>query len=200
VDKKQIKKKPMKDPDIELLLPKEGQGRDEMKKFYSWNFDDAWQAHEKMIKKSSEQISKGPFFRWLGAQELKDIYKIYRTEKNAALITEAIFTCSLNSLPIPCWCEMAYLDAYRKVRQYKARSWDDVFGQPHPKNVKLGAKADERKKSLLIFRRVKEILYINPSKAIDRSLFGEVGKEFGVGDSLAEKYYYQWNKRLNKKI
>jgi hypothetical protein len=80
------------------------------------------------------------------------------------------------------------------------RSWDDVFGQPHPKNVKLGAKADERKKSLLIFRRVKEILYINPSKAIDRSLFGEVGKEFGVGDSLAEKYYYQWNKRLNKKI
>ncbi len=42
---------------------------------------------------------------------------------------------------------MSFLAAYRKVRQYKAKSWDDVFGNPHPKGAHLGARRQKRKKS-----------------------------------------------------
>lgn len=174
-------------------LPIEGPGRDDLMQLYSWTFDDAWKAQEECEDKNV----RGPLHRWLGAQELKECYNAYKAGKAAAII-EALYSCSINSLPIPRWCEMAYLAAYRKVRHYKAKSWDDVFGKPHPKNIKISAKADERVKSLGVYNRVKQILDKNPSKPIDRFLFGEAGKDFAIGDSLAEKYYYKWKKRLNK--
>jgi hypothetical protein len=177
-------------------LPIEGPGRDDMMQLYAWDFDDALRAQEEWESRNIQ--GRGPLWRWTGAQELTELFAQYRIKKNAAFIIEALHVCSLNSLPIPRWCEMAFLAAYRKVRQYKAKSWDDVFGKPHPKNVKLCAKADEREKSLRVVQRVKQILTNNPARAIDRSLFGEAGKDFGIGDSLAEKYYYKWGKRFLK--
>ncbi len=99
---------------------------------------------------------RGPLYRWTGAQELKELYDIYRTRKVQAIL-EALFVCSLNSLPIPRWCEYAFLSAYRKVRQYKAKSWDDVFGRPHRKGIHLDRKRMEREKSLLVFNRIREV-------------------------------------------
>lgn len=196
--KKQANKKRLNPLDLYFHLPIEGPGRDDMRQLYSWTFEDAWKAHEEWeIKYGPNIVGRGPFFRWVGAQELKELYDLYQTKKNGAIL-EALHICSLNSLPIPRWCEMAYLAAYRKVRQYKAKSWDDVFGRPHPKNMKIDAKRDEREKGFKIYHHAKKALENDPSIAVDRSFFGKIGKDFGVGDSLAEKYYYEWKKRLNK--
>ena len=172
-----------------FLLPAEGPGRDDMMQLYAWNFDDAWKAQEEWEMNNKE--GRGPFARWAGAQELKELFVQYRTKKNAALIIEALYVCSINSLPIPRWCQMAFLASYRKVRQYKAKSWDDGFGMPHTKGTHLGAKRKRREFSWQVYRRIEQITKDDPSIAIDGVLFERIGKELGIGGkTLTEEYYY----------
>jgi hypothetical protein len=210
-----------------LLLPSEGPGRDDMMQLYAWVLEDAIKAQDEWSALYGPNVQgRGPLFRWMGAQELKDLHELYRAKKNVALIIEALYVCSLNSLPIPRWCEMAFLAAYRKVRQYKAKSWDEVFGRPHPKGIHLDRKEMEREKSLRVYRRIREvskgnlfgkrekeleegmqvrdrngrIKWYNPS-AIGETLFERIGKEFNVGKTLTEEYYYTWKRRLeNRKL
>jgi hypothetical protein len=103
----------------------------------------------------------------------------------------------LNDLPIPAWLTLAYLQAFRDIYQYRAKSWDDVFGKPHPKGTHLDAKRQEWEKSILVYHRVKEILRNEPGTPIDGYLFERVGREFGIGGkTLTEKYYYSWKNEL----
>jgi len=178
-------------------LPIEGQGRDEMKQLYSWDFEAALAEQEKW--KNEHTPGRGPFFRWVGAQELKELYDNYKGGNEKAL-TEALYTCSMNSLPLPRWCEMAFLSAYRKVRHYKEKSWDDVFGRPHPKHTHLEAKREEREKSFRVYLRINEIKQENPDTPIDGHLFETVGLEFGIGGKTkTEEWYYKYKNRLKIK-
>ncbi len=182
-------------------LPIEGQGRDEMKRFYAWGFEDAWKAQEEW--KSKNQIAgsyqKGPFFRWVAAQELKQLYEACRAGDSAAVI-EALYLCSLNSLPIPRWCEFEFLAAYRKVRQYKAASWDDVFGKPHPKGTHLKAKRELWEKGSQVYYRIEEILRNEPETPIDGSLFERVGREFAIGAKTKTEMIYYGQKKRHKTL
>jgi len=93
---------------------------------------------------------------------------------------------------LPRWCEYGFLGAYRKIRHYRAKSWDTVFGVPHKKHTNLDAKRKEREKSYLVYRRIEEIKKQEPSTATDWELFERVGKDFGIGAStLTEGYYYK---------
>jgi len=198
--KKQTKNKRPSALGLDNHLPTEGQGRDEMMQIYAWSFEDAWSAQEEWKTRYGPNIrGRGPFWRWTGSKELKELYELYRTGNNAAII-EALFVCSINSLPIPRWCEMAYLASYRKVRHYKAKNWDDVFGRPHPKWTQLGVRRQEREKSLLVYHRIENIRKEDPSIPIDAALFERVGKEFAIGGkTLTEEYYYKWKNRLKSK-
>ncbi|MBP7766835.1 MAG: hypothetical protein KA113_16735 [Syntrophaceae bacterium] len=173
-------------------LPNEGPGRDDMMQLYSWSFEEAWQAHEEwQAKYGQDVVGRGPFFRWCGAQELKDIFQSYRAG-NMNSILEAFHICSLNSLPIPRWCEMALMAAYRKVKFYRAKSWDDVFGHPHPKNIHLATKQQEREKPPLVYRMIEQIKRSEPSTPTDGALFERVGRILGIGGkTLTEEYYYK---------
>ena len=205
-------------------LPTEGPGRDDLMRLYAWAFEDAMKAQDEWgIRHGQDVQGRGPLFRWMGAVELRELYNIYRMGNKAAIM-EALFICSLNSLTIPRWCEVAYLAAYRKIQQYRARSWDDVFGRPHQKGVHLIGKQLKREQSLLVYRRIKDvnknnlfgkrekefidgspirdkngrIKHYNPS-AIGEKLFERVGMEFNMHKTLAEKFYYDWKKCLEKK-
>ena len=170
------------------LLPTEGPGREDMIELYSWDFERAWKAQEEWIEVRGQ---RGPFHRWHGAQELKDIYELHKAGHKEALI-EAIYLCSINSLPLPRWCEYGFLGAYRKVRHYRAKSWDAVFGTPHKKGMHLETKRQEREKRHLVYRRIEEIKKQEPSTATDWKLFERVGREFGIGAStLTEEWYYK---------
>lgn len=181
------------------LLPIEGPGREDLRRLYSWTFEDAQKAQEEWRNRfGPDVVGRGPLFRWLGVQELKELYEIHKNGNRQALM-EALFVCSLNSLPLPRWCEMTFLKAYRKVRQYRAKSWDEVFGQPHKKGTHLATKRQEREKSLLVYRRIKEIKENEPTTPIDEALFERVAKEFHFcGKTMIAEYYYSWKNRLNK--
>ncbi|HNQ64722.1 MAG TPA: hypothetical protein PKW92_06740 [Smithella sp.] len=170
-------------------LPNEGPGYDDLKQLYAWSFDDAWKAQNEWKAKNTR--GRGPLFRWLGAQELKELYNTHKAGNSAAIL-EAIFLCSMNSLPIPRWCEMAYITAYRKVRQYKAKSWDDVFGRPHPKGMHLETKRQEREKGFKVYDMIEKIKQDDPTTPIDGFLFETIGRKLGIGGkTLTETYYYK---------
>lgn len=191
-------------------LPNESPGRDDMLQLYSWSLEDARQAQEKWCSDQQKNISglevlermkiecRGPLFKWVWAQELAELYHIYQTEKSPGTILEALFVCFMNSLPVPRWCESGYITAYRKKKRYTAKSWDDVFGSPHPKGTHLGAKKNEREKSPSVYVRITELKKQNPSIPIDRKMFEDIGHEFGICKTLAEEYYYKWKNELEK--
>ncbi len=177
-------------------LPREGQGREEMKQFYSWDFDAAWAAQEEWEKLQTP--GRGPFERWTGAQELRELYDIFLKGKKGAII-EALYICSLNSLPLPYWCELAFLDAYRDVRQYRSKSWDDVFGVPHEKGTHLDTKKEQREKRFLVYKRIEEIKEQNPGIPIDGHLFETVGRELGIGSKTKIETMYYKEKKFREK-
>lgn len=197
---KQTEKKRPSALGLDHHLPTEGECRDEMMQIYAWTFEDALRAEEEWETRYGPNIrGRGPLSRWIGAQELKELYDTYRAG-NARVIIEALFVCSLNSLPIPRWCEMAYLAAYRKVRQYKAKSWDDVFGRPHPKGTHLGTKRQEREKGWMVYRIIEKTKQDDPSTPIDGFLFESVGRKLGIGGkTLTEKLYYK-EKNLRRRL
>lgn len=178
-------------------LPAEGAGREELRKLYAWSFEDAKAAQDEWDKSGDHsQYAVGPLFRWIAAQQLKDLKTMFDAGDKVALL-ETISLCALRDLSIPKWCAIAYLKAYRKVIHYKVGSWDDAFGKPNPKGTHLGAKRQKREYMFAVYDRIKQIREIDPSVPIDGHLFETVGKEFGIGGkTLTEQYYYDAKKKF----
>jgi len=183
------------------LLPKAVASRDEMLQFYRWTEEDAEKAQEAWVeKRNGVDGPGGPFFRWEIAQYLKKLYQWHiKRGRDAASpeIMEALLWCSFSSLPIPRWCEKAYRRAYARIRLYKAKSWDDVFGRPYPKGTHIEAKRQALENGCEVYLRIKEIKEENPSIPIDGHLFERVGRELGVGGkTLTEECYYRRKKEM----
>jgi hypothetical protein len=113
--------------------------------------------------------------RFLGkrVESLREIYG--RGEKDA--IMEGLYLCILCGFPIPEWLARAYIDAYSKVNRLLARSWDDVFGRPHPKGTNLLSKRKKLEAGLLIFCRISYIKNRWPQIPVNEELFERVGED-----------------------
>jgi len=75
------------------------------------------------------------------------------------------------------------------VLTYKVKSWDDVFGRPLEKGKRLKTERRNMEIASPIERRISDLH--KAGKAIDKSLFAEVGKEFGVSGTIASELYYE---------
>lgn len=197
--KKQIEKKKPSGRALDPLLPTVGKGRDEMIMIYAWSPDEALAAQEQWESRCERNLQgRGPFFRWMGAQMLKELYD-NRRDEGAQTIIDALFVCASHSLPIPRWCEKSVISGYLSVAQFKAKCWDDVFGHPHPKGTHLGTKRQEREKCRVVYSYIEKLRKDDATIAIDGSLFEAVGKKFAIGGkTLTEGYYYRWKNRFNK--
>lgn len=181
---------------VDEALPVSKGAKKEVRALSKLTLDEAMKAQETYAK--DNLYDKGPLFRWLALQELAETHKLYKSGQEEAIM-EALYICTFNSLPVPLWLEMAFLNAYRKVRQYRAKSWDEVFGKPHRKGTHLATKRQEREKSLLVYYRIREIKESEPQTPIDGSLFERVGRELALGGkTLIEEYYYKWKNKLTK--
>ena len=96
--------------------------------------------------------------------------------------------CIGNRLPIPDWLATAFMTAYEKIISFEAASWDDVFGKHLRKGGRL---ARERQRWVLarpIFETVQE--RHAAGRSINKELFYEIGREFGVSGTVASEIYY----------
>jgi hypothetical protein len=137
--------------------------------------------------------------------ELKELHDQFQIAEKEALL-RAILICAKTSIPMPEWLKYAFEKAYMKVKTCKAKSWDDVFGSPHPKNIKIEQQSDKIEKAPEIYYRIKFLKENDPKKSLKgnrltQGLFEQVRDElakrkFSISVSLVEKlYYYEAKKR-----
>jgi hypothetical protein len=101
--------------------------------------------------------------------------------------------------PMPEWLRIAFLRAYEAATRYEIRSWDDAFGQPHPKGRHLKTEKRNAELRFLILRRVEELKTENTP--IDKGLFEQIGEELEPplkGTTVSEIYYDDRTRKLRE--
>jgi hypothetical protein len=116
-------------------------------------------------------------------------------DKNS--LPAALWFCLANNEPPPDWLKDAYVRAARRVWSYEVSSWDDVFGKP----LKKGKQRKAAHRRYMIGSAIRERVMDRTHRAaingerspdkIDKNLFEEVGKEFGIKGTLAAEIYYE---------
>jgi hypothetical protein len=174
----------------EDLYPCRPKSVTDLETLYSWSFNDAQDAQNEWDKIEHGKDEKGPLYLWVDAQKLLDLAYAFQETKDNKILLFAIHYCAMDGFAIPKWCAIPYLNAFRDVWHHRKKSWDDTFGSPHKKGARLGALQEKRQKKYAVYSQISKMKSMNPDTPTDRSLFDQVGKEFGVSGSLAEKYYY----------
>jgi hypothetical protein len=116
-----------------------------------------------------------------------------RKARDKSALLNTIMLSILFRQPLPEWAAKAFEDAYNFVMMGGARSWNEVFGDPHPGKHKRSVALKNRKYE--VHRRVRvlheggerrglDALRQDPRKTppglpIDEALFERVGRELG---------------------
>jgi hypothetical protein len=118
---------------------------------------------------------------------LEERRKLYeKGHKNELLY--CLIWCLQNNVPIQAtWVYQKFLEAYFAVTGCEVKSWDDVFGRPLPKGGQL---ATERRKIEIRWSVYECIRNRHEAGEPLEKLFREVGKDFGIGSTVAKELYY----------
>jgi hypothetical protein len=123
--------------------------------------------------------------------EILEILKQKFDDGNKAALLIAIKHCLLmNRLP-PEWLRWAFVQALDAATAFDIKSWDDVFGRPHPKGTHLGKEKKYLALRLPIYERVRDAKALG--KSINKELFEVIGKELGAAGSIVSDIYYSKN-------
>ena len=131
-----------------------------------------------------------PIFQRAALNVLDAMQQAYESGGHLRLLS-AVNLCAMHDLPTPEWVRRGFVDCYRRVVEYEAKSWDDVFGRPHPKGLHLESARRRESRRIPVYTRINEILYLEPDTPIDRGLFERVGEEYGISKTVAEELYYE---------
>jgi hypothetical protein len=99
----------------------------------------------------------------------------------------AIRFCGNEGVLMPEWVVDAFYKATNAWYSMRARTLDDAFGITPPTVKRLRAKQSRREKGLGIYLRVQEMH--SDVVPINKTLFALVGKEFGIGSTVASECY-----------
>ena len=114
---------------------------------------------------------------------------------NKELLLKAMHECLIMKKPLPEWLRWAFIRAYQSAYPFEIKSWDEIFGPPHPKGVHLKARKQHFELSFPIWSRVQELAA--SGEKIDKGLFEKIGKEFAVSGTTASAIYYDERTQLN---
>lgn len=162
----------------------------------AWTCERAWEETEKILKQDPSRNNDPtlPFDVWHALHELDDLEVDYKTNKYALML--AIRICANHDIPLPRWASNAYIKAFDAVNNFRARTWDSVFGEAFPKGKTLAAARKMRVKKFAVWNDIRSILGMCPDTPIDDGLFEMVGKKHGLGKTLTSEYYYDAKKQL----
>jgi hypothetical protein len=96
--------------------------------------------------------------------------------------------CLTNNVPAPAWLKHALRNACAAARSHKIKSWDEVFGRPLKKGQRQATARRNARIAHEVSQQVEE--RHKAGEALDKELFHAVGREFGVGGTVASELYY----------
>ena len=102
--------------------------------------------------------------------------------------------CLRNNVQVPPWAKQGLSNALDAANSYGIKSWDEVFGKILPKGKRIATQRRHAEISWDLFSRVGDLH--KAGAAIDEGLFEKVGKEFGVGKTVASELYYETGRAL----
>ncbi len=132
--------------------------------------------------------------RWNARQELTALESKFANGHKLAVLM-ALSLCIEYELPIPDWAAGGFLVACNTVERYESNSWDELFGKPYGKGAQLAAMRKKRDKSRLIYSEVFDLH--EAGRAIDESLFEEVGRRHAMGKTLSAELYYEYKAAID---
>lgn len=139
-------------------------------------------------------------------ESLNDFKNEFETGDKSAVM-RAIKLCLKYRMLPPEWASAAFTTACEKIDSFQSNSWDEILGTPYPKGIHLNRlrKKHRLMHSVWLFIRNE---YHKGSKldnkgnsqpvSIDVELFARAGKEFGIGQTLASEYYYEFETIFRK--
>ncbi len=166
----------------------------------SWSFERAQQAQDRFQANGGRsEDPAGPLYQWTAMHTLDELRKKFEAGEKYALML-ALRKCANHDLPMPDWVSRAYIRAFDTVHNYRAKSWDAVFGAPLPKGAQLAALRKKRLKSIQVWNEVQSRLSArqrwNETESryksavpIDDALFEQIGQKLGLGLTITKKYY-----------
>jgi hypothetical protein len=164
----------------------------------NWTGEDATRAASQWLENGKPDWLRGPSSQWNSINNIKTCKKQYLDgDKGAALY--ALHLCMLDNLPPPKWVQKAFIQAYQTINSYNAKSWDEVFGRPYPKNTQLKARQKRRELSASVYHRISHKLSENPNIPIDEFLFQTVADELNLYKTQVSEYYYFHVKKYGMK-
>jgi hypothetical protein len=121
---------------------------------------------------------------------VEDFRKQYEEGENGALLL-AIYWCAVSGIRIPKWAADPFQKKYRAAAwEFKHRSWDDVFGKPHP-GQNFHARKETKKLSRKVYMRVWQLRAKRPKP---HRIFKIVGDEFGISPRTTRRYFENFQK------
>ena len=76
---------------------------------------------------------------------------------NKEVLLKAMHQCLIMKKPLPEWLRLAFLHAYQSAYPFEIKSWDEIFGPPHPKGAHLKTRKRHFELRFPIWSRVQEL-------------------------------------------
>lgn len=159
-----------------------------------WSIEEAKARDEAARNEADLPDSKAPMMQWSAVMQIDDLEGEFCAGKKLALF-QAIRLCAAHGLAMPEWVAAGFIAGFDRVATLKARSWDEAFGQPLRKGLHLADARIRRRRGPAVFLEVERLRAAGAD--VDDQLFEQVGRDLGVGKTLANKLYYQWQRRVS---
>jgi hypothetical protein len=146
-----------------------------------------------MIKLVADEIGGGRTWRNFPERYLEKGRELYEAGVKSELLN-CLFFCLRSDppVPVPAWLRNALEEAYLAGFSYQIKSWDEVFGRPIKKGWSDSRLAAERRKNSIAWDVFEAVCArMEAGDAISQDLFASVGKQFGVGSTVAHQLYYR---------
>jgi hypothetical protein len=129
------------------------------------------------------------------AEVLNLLREIFEAGGKWALLDAIYYCCLLKRPSLPEWLQHAFLEAHDAKTAYQIKTWNDSFGQPHPKGTHVDKEKRHFESRHAIVQRVEELQSEMP---VDKELFEKIGKDLGIGGgTTVSKIYYEERRRLD---
>ncbi len=125
-------------------------------------------------------------------EALEDYRRRFEAGNGAALLS-AIAFCGQQHIPMPRWLVETFYSRWSSWNRFQSRTLDEAFGVESPKGWRFGAQ--RRYSHLEPFVHCYILEEKKKGRAVDESLFEDVGQRFNIAKTLVSEYYYRSQKR-----